>query len=916
MTRKFFKPTALLILSLLLGFSSCISEGIVPNPEPESDDLMLTLRLSKQPGTRNNSDGSLDMTGEKVHFKGGDLYFVNRDNNIVKHIKIERGTGVTTGDFTLSDKDPDYDPHAVINFDDLTDGAKGVDILLPRTTRRVIIVGNNPGRDPHPVTGSINGVRDPLIDVYHQWDADDVNIYAESAIIYNSSTDGWSATLELYPTVARIQIGSLTAGEGLESFELKGIFIDNYFKRAHVHGGIPADNNNLENERGEDPNKFNGTAPHDNLFTWYSTAKTMVGDIITPAAPGSNNFSNPDKRPFDPKTIVWGYNVFAEREDATGASNTTPRIILRLANVKLEDGTLENSGNDDRFVTFSGFYSAVKGHISRFMAGDVYDFQNLAIERADLSPNPNKNPRVGQVLVDTQEWNGDKVGIFGFRQPNPRSVAVPDGETYTFDLAPATYNGKTDVAEYLWQTSATPNDPGSWKDVTNGYPTNWSSNPQYTTQSIDIAYLDGIWYRRLAKVNEGEPNELIITSAAAEVKLANLPTPGLSPDGPFCGAGRIEIKKPDEWNETQWNALTADHITLTGGTINHPSGLTVIDENTYVFFIPEPTQVQGSSLTYEINFTGSIGGLDILEREEALKVTVSRPETPPAGLSLTGQNCFDVVASGNMTRHRANFDNPITYTLNNVPANATNVSWEVTVDYGDTKLENIRIATLTPGSNSATVRFNASLLEQPLRDNFFGNNGVRVTIYAYVTVPGGDSGSGCTSTTHTEMREIRIKDAPCCVRIDGNGTTSDGACWAYTNLRSAREFADLPTDLGMSGTTQAGPPTQYCPEGWRIPTRREGNALGVSQVTTMPHVNRVTLDGIPGWFAPVHIPADLSLHNVTHIFVPVRSDLLVQNNNLSWNQWMGNSVSFRIDSYYPIHPTASGQLRCVLNRDY
>jgi uncharacterized protein (TIGR02145 family) len=794
------------------------------------------------------------MKDREIQFNHGNLYFLDRLDRIIHHIRVSLNED-TSDDLTT--------PEAVIKFSDLEEGNKTV--RLPRTTRRVVIVGNTYG---NATSGDISDVRERLLSIGDQFDADNVNIYADAPIIFTPGSGSdpdpdrgeWSARLNLFPTLARIQIHAISGGGWIQNFELKGIFIDGYHRQAQIDGTL--DNDHLENSRGQEANKFIDGTGHHHLTTWYSTPEINIqgkhGRAVYPTAPAAT-----DDRP-----AVWGYNVFAEQPHIQVAAPVVPRIILRLTKVEVRDEA-DGEGKStllsgDWFVTFSGFYSPNKGgHISRFEAGNVYDFGNLFFDRADLSDKPNNNPREGSVVVITQQWSGNNVAIFGFRQPNPRDAWVPSGTPHTFALGPATYNGSSAGITYQWQTAdkdaTNITDNAVWTDVSDG-----------TEQFLTTAPVteEGVWFRRIA-YDPSPSDRRAIYTAGARVWFSNLsapdintyPTAGITS---VCGGMIFEISRKSDWDDTQWNAFGRDNIIIRQDSENGTGFTTPAVSrrgDNYYFTLPAPP---ASATDYFINFIGDINGVGVGSLTTPLRITLS-PELNTIDPGITGASCFDVGHTGTGSspgtpRPQPDFGIVHNYTLSTLGGGT--VRWTHSVsdpEFADIVAYIIQEQT----SPTAGIRFNSKYLTDPIYGARLGEGGVNITLTATITIAGGM----CGIATYTRHHTINIRDKACC----GRGgvaqpfrseryphheylthiymTGGRDRCWMVTNSReqptSGVRWTQYPNQQpGLRGYYYDWAAAQTaCPPGWRLPTVAEFNSGsgitgGLMQVLgTMPQNN-------------------------------------------------------------------------------
>ena len=877
MTKRFFKQMILMAAVLLMGFSSCISENIpIPSPGDEGGYKLMALRMSSnQPAGTRGGESDYVAHGQDVNFVDGHLYFVSSVGTILRGYTISR---------TL----PTDTTSLVLNFYDLHVSSPGSvpPLRVPAATRSLVIAGNVHGRAIAAQGTPIADVNSTPISVSDQEDAEDVNIWYRYQLDMSSYTwvpgaggqmiRQFDAHLRLYPTLARIQVGRITGVQDIHSFTLEGIFIDYFYQEARVDGNIPpflgtppTTTPNLVGLR-YDPDYFLWGSSlwfgNHELYQWYvSGLESNAATYVVPAGWTA------------PQTIVWGFNVFATRGIGTfpftNAGTRVPRIILRFSEVYVYDEDGEpaqlvcDDGNETYFLTVRGFYGGTAPNLTRLQgihARHVYHIGNLEFDSDDIDRYPNRNPIAVRVTVSNTQWNQEQVVIAGFRQSNPSSFAVNANTTFTINLAPAVRNGSSLGLEYMWQREECM--------TVSPYTCEWVNIGSWTTAS-NLTVTGGIpaqtRYRRIARVIGSEsvsmPLGIHIITAPATISLLNLDTPDISTipasgggtdNNRFCNTVTIVLSKPSSWDPADWDNLTAANITVqpTGaaGWVRGALSAAATPGGDREFTLMAATTPANASHTLAINFTGAIGGIDLMPRDADKVVIVDRITPPSVPLTVSGQNCFNVAYD---TAHVAsNFSTPVVYSLNTgvtngVPATAT-VLWNVNVGGGGTLTESqiINATAISTSPHTLTVTLNPTLASNPLLAAQIASEDVVITITATATwaTPG-----GCVMSM-TAARVVTIGNIPCCIPI---GTGAGFACWALYNLYHYNEFVDSWWDRGhffqwgsrVAWTAPQHPNTTAAIQRW--------NVGATAWSGTVAWANNLFLAGNPpAWDPDIHDP--------------------------------------------------------------
>jgi hypothetical protein len=357
----------------------------------EGGSVRIKITRSESPATKGGIDPSASISDGDLELNIGDgsghLFFVDGNNDITKYVEILASGGDGNNDVGWTSI---YADGQVIHD-------------VPSASANVYIFLNLPGTLTIPTVGSSISGLEPLITAEQLYD--DGAISEKSGGVASVPISGSGellpvtgkdydkeASFGLTAIASRIEIKEITtvAGGGnsyIESFDLTGIYINNYYPAAPLGDG------------GEYPEIKNaGTNPdnYDEVGTAFFNTSNLGSYLF------STDFSNGLGESDDDPTfhvnagdgVVWGYNVFPN--DATGINGkiNLPHIILRLDHVKVYSLNTEAYTVDDetRFITVKGYIEEGES-LQNLKRGYIYQL-GTSVENAfvitpeDLQPEP------------------------------------------------------------------------------------------------------------------------------------------------------------------------------------------------------------------------------------------------------------------------------------------------------------------------------------------------------------------------------------------------------------------------------------------------------------------------------------------------------------------------------------------------
>ena len=370
---KTIKNVILMATLILLGLTSCNSDDV---PNINTDHKSVAIKISSDAVTRGVS-GPLE-NGTEVKFNSGNLYFSTAAGTIIRHYTIGSGIGF---DIQLADI-TSADGHTIEN--------------VPFSATTVTIVANSVGSNN--TAGGMSAVNQRVIDVISQYDIENANLFGTTSTLTttgtinpNTGNEIFNSVIELRPTMARIEIAQIRAGDVgttinlIESFTLSGIYIDNFYRSATIDGTTLT-------------NFISGNQTASNFVpnggNYAFDTNNSIHDAVNITGNANNNLT------VAPGSGVWAYNLFADAN--------VPHIVFHLTNVRLrlEDGT-EFVYPNDQFLTVRGIINdATNERITQILQGNIYNLSDLIIfNQTHLDEVPNRLFRDVNVTIQLARWS-------------------------------------------------------------------------------------------------------------------------------------------------------------------------------------------------------------------------------------------------------------------------------------------------------------------------------------------------------------------------------------------------------------------------------------------------------------------------------------------------------------------------------
>lgn len=359
-----------------LTFVSCSKDEAGENTGSKE---MTTVAIHLQDGmqTPSRASGPSISNNTTISITSGKLYFTTNAGVITKSMNLVNGGGSTAE-----------------NIDVTITTAQTIQ-QVPANSDKVYIVGNITGL---PVAGNISTVLNGLRTINSQYDATgkgvaNVTMYGTSNLDKTVPTN-YTATVQVKPISARIEIAKFTAGGIVTQYRVDGIFLNNYYAKSKTSGVMsgtasPANDyvsNGTETDS-QNPAIYIGNS------TQYPTAD--AGITYDYNATGIGTFTSATKVYAPSSGSAWVYNLLAPTD-----GTQFPHIEIVMSNFNSNAGLLAK-----QYITVTGFADATTGQpIASFEAGKIYKIANFEFDETDLVVGPAIGRVTAQVTVSLAQW--------------------------------------------------------------------------------------------------------------------------------------------------------------------------------------------------------------------------------------------------------------------------------------------------------------------------------------------------------------------------------------------------------------------------------------------------------------------------------------------------------------------------------
>jgi hypothetical protein len=232
-----------------------------------------------------------------------------------------------------------------------------------------------------------------------------INIYGSDEI--DTTSDPYVAEVTLAPTVARFEIMNAIAGTDLTSFDIIGVFLDDFYQTATIDGAF----NSSLSEASHDPDDY---AANTTKYPTADATKTYDIDFNTAGGGATDPWSVTTSGTTPLSGIVSYYafagpysSSFAHNSIPTNGNNTPPTIVLKINNVIVSNSMQDFYTGNTYYVTIKGFkYSTGTLDVNSIAGGYIYRIPvgGLTINRTHLQTAPHVEPITTELTIAPITW--------------------------------------------------------------------------------------------------------------------------------------------------------------------------------------------------------------------------------------------------------------------------------------------------------------------------------------------------------------------------------------------------------------------------------------------------------------------------------------------------------------------------------
>ena len=374
-------------------FASCAKENS-GNGETNGEKQAVKISISREATTR--AIGEITANDPEVVFNDGYVLFSNTAGVISKVVEVENTAAV-------------YDGTSSVGVDALdTEKGGGAWITdVPKTANTVHFVGNMANASIVPAVGQSIASIIATVDKQYKADGsvDNVMLYGSAAMIPATVGQGGAAatadeyetaTFQVSPIAARFELGEIVNAANdddpnsngdvyyVKSFDLVGIFVDNYYQSMTINGTTNA------------VAVYNGRVPAEYIAD-YATPAGVVFDF------NATGLTIPTTG-----VEAWTYNLLAPKALGTGSTEAAvamPAIVIKLDNVVVTNGTVDTPLNE-QYLTIKNFYNKESSNalITNLVQGKIYWIETISFTAEDLTDEPYMTLMDCRVEIELMDW--------------------------------------------------------------------------------------------------------------------------------------------------------------------------------------------------------------------------------------------------------------------------------------------------------------------------------------------------------------------------------------------------------------------------------------------------------------------------------------------------------------------------------
>jgi hypothetical protein len=317
--KKFFSKTVYALAAALAvgAFASCSNDENVPSNVKDGDKTVaLSLNLVQPASTRLVDAGVGN--GQALDIESLEVLFYGSTGTIYEKYAIPgkiNGVDVTIADLKTEGK---------VQFHGVNNSVDHVAVIGNTTTS--LAAGDNIQTTPDLAANLLaaeSQASEATVALYGWNNLTETANSDENATAPNQN-DGykiWKAKVDIAPIAARVELGGVTVGKNLASFHIKGVYLDEFYKKAGVRGDA-FDSNNLkaptETVAGMATDYTAVATWKDIMFNEDGATPAWLATQAAAATPGTGK--------------VWGYYAFAKQFRSDLITGTkTGEITIKTA---------------------------------------------------------------------------------------------------------------------------------------------------------------------------------------------------------------------------------------------------------------------------------------------------------------------------------------------------------------------------------------------------------------------------------------------------------------------------------------------------------------------------------------------------------------------------------------------------------
>jgi hypothetical protein len=278
-----------------------------------------------------------------------------------------------------------------VDIKNLTDAGGATIEGVPGHSMAAYVIGNRPSDvNITPAVGmNLNTLKEIAVNFSTQSNIENVTLFGGDTIKNENPGPGLVAKFDLAPVVARIEIEKIssTATSDIASFNVEGIFINNYYESIMLKGFTSVD----ATKNGNKTDFVGGSAAYPTGIGTLYDYRTTEGESLGTAS-GSNAYV--------PTSGVWAYNLLAPTSTTSSKVLTAPHIVIPISNIETKSGM---KYDDIWYLTVAGLVCNGE-KIDHLEPGKIYSISDISFSHTNIQPKPEMETIDVTVAVTLVKW--------------------------------------------------------------------------------------------------------------------------------------------------------------------------------------------------------------------------------------------------------------------------------------------------------------------------------------------------------------------------------------------------------------------------------------------------------------------------------------------------------------------------------